>query len=456
MKASCIVAELSPDPVPPTTSVTAPLTPRCLGRFNANSVQGFHGLVAAAFVRMQKAIRRRFECTLRPQLNAAGQWRLDAPSEQCKSDKNSVAWDVVTASEESARLNGGAHQVRLNDGRTTFGRAELSTGLSGEAGEAARGLLKQVSKSQLVCWWDSEAGTLRAASVRSDGKQISYHLQRSPDGTTRTQLVPLFPTSGDPAGPPAEVSDGDVLTLFLGWLPLVCEMKEVKHAEPSHVTFPKRYSNPGKAAVTAGVHGMRALRHWVDTFKGWGGEAASRALEDTRVFYCDRNCVLSYDLFPKGRVHLLGFVLEDGMEVGAVSDLRAKHLPALKRLHSIAEQAVQHIKTMHAAQGFDMLSYQIGYHATPSLKPLHLHVMSTDFQEPTLKNKKHYVSFCPPHFVESSTVEAMLTAQGCVTLPSAAHASTGLECRWCAERQNTIPALKQHMLRCSMNPNTFM
>lgn len=37
--------------------------------------------------------------------------------------------------------------------------------------------------------------------------------------------------------------------------------------------------------------------------------------------------------------------------------------------------------------------FKIGYHASPSMQRLHLHVVSNDFESPSLKTKIHWNSF---------------------------------------------------------------
>lgn len=43
--------------------------------------------------------------------------------------------------------------------------------------------------------------------------------------------------------------------------------------------------------------------------------------------------------------------------------------------------------------------FQVGYHAEPSMQQLHLHVISTDFNSPTLKTKRHWNSFHTKLFI---------------------------------------------------------
>ena len=44
-------------------------------------------------------------------------------------------------------------------------------------------------------------------------------------------------------------------------------------------------------------------------------------------------------------------------------------------------------------------NFKIGYHASPSMHRLHLHVISTDYDSPSLKTKVHWNSFTTPFFL---------------------------------------------------------
>lgn len=43
--------------------------------------------------------------------------------------------------------------------------------------------------------------------------------------------------------------------------------------------------------------------------------------------------------------------------------------------------------------------FEIGFHAQPSMRHLHMHVISTDFDSPTLKTQRHWNSFHTELFI---------------------------------------------------------
>lgn len=63
-----------------------------------------------------------------------------------------------------------------------------------------------------------------------------------------------------------------------------------------------------------------------------------------------------------------------------------------------------------------LLQFRAGFHAIPSLNPLHLHFISQDFDSPFLKNKKHYLSFNTPFFLSLDYVIRQIEELGAVTM----------------------------------------
>ena len=53
-----------------------------------------------------------------------------------------------------------------------------------------------------------------------------------------------------------------------------------------------------------------------------------------------------------------------------------------------------------------------GFHAVPSMRPLHLHLLSLDHDSEALKHKKHWNSFATPFFVPPGRVAAALARDG--------------------------------------------
>lgn len=94
---------------------------------------------------------------------------------------------------------------------------------------------------------------------------------------------------------------------------------------------------------------------------------------------------------------------------------------------------------------------RLGYHSLPSLHPLHLHLISQDFDAPALKTKKHWQSFTSPFFLEAQAVGAAVREEGRVVVDRAraeAMLKAPMHCHACGAAQANMPTLKGHLARC--------
>ncbi|KAK9839930.1 hypothetical protein WJX74_000595 [Apatococcus lobatus] len=158
----------------------------------------------------------------------------------------------------------------------------------------------------------------------------------------------------------------------------------------------------------------------------------------------DEQCVLIPDMFPKSQYHAL-IIARDACLVGP-DDLRPEHLPLLKHMQAVASAWIgQQPKTATAAS-----SFRLGFHHVPSMRQLHMHVISQDFTALHLKTKRHYNSFTTSFFLDLSDVLQQLESNGCLQLhKSAAEAllKGDLRCHHpgCSVTPKTMPQLKQHL-----------
>jgi aprataxin len=108
--------------------------------------------------------------------------------------------------------------------------------------------------------------------------------------------------------------------------------------------------------------------------------------------------VVIYDGYPKAQYHLL--VVPTKRQVNAVTELRPSDLEMVRTMHYIGK---------HIASKFQA-TFQLGYHALPSLTPLHLHVISTDLNSARLNTKKHWNSFAHRDlFIKADDVEEQIS-----------------------------------------------
>ncbi|CAB1108398.1 unnamed protein product [Ectocarpus sp. CCAP 1310/34] len=106
------------------------------------------------------------------------------------------------------------------------------------------------------------------------------------------------------------------------------------------------------------------------------------------VFFSNDQCVVVYDGYPKSRYHLLLLPKPKFLDVKQASELRRdEHLSSLRQLHATAAAVAEAL----SQQGAGVI--RCGYHGIPSLEPLHLHIISQDFDSERLTKRKHWNSF---------------------------------------------------------------
>ncbi|KAH8928504.1 HIT-like protein [Atractiella rhizophila] len=123
----------------------------------------------------------------------------------------------------------------------------------------------------------------------------------------------------------------------------------------------------------------------------------------------DEKTLTIYDCYPKAKYHFLimprlpsPFPDVPASSLSSLRSLlssatvpRSKVVEVLEYLRDKAEDLKKIIEErMVKEEGFKW-DIQVGFHASESMKHLHLHVISTDFQSDRLKHKKHWNSFHP-------------------------------------------------------------
>lgn len=83
----------------------------------------------------------------------------------------------------------------------------------------------------------------------------------------------------------------------------------------------------------------------------------------------------------------------------------------------------------------------IGFHAVQSMAPLHIHIISRDFDSSCLKNKKHWNSFNTEYFIPlDKLIEAVKAAKGA--------SKTAVLERFRLGRRDDLEAMLKKDLRC--------
>ncbi|KAF7845305.1 Transcription factor bHLH140 [Senna tora] len=153
--------------------------------------------------------------------------------------------------------------------------------------------------------------------------------------------------------------------------------------------------------------------------------------------------VVLNDLYPKAQKHVLVLARTGGLD--CLADVRNDHLDLIKKMHAVGLKWAE--KFLHENAS---LVFRLGYHSAPSMRQLHLHVISQDFESKHLKNKKHWNSFNTAFFLDSVNVIQEVSKNGKATLKDDDKLlSMELRCHRCRSAHPNIPRLKSHISSCS-------
>ncbi|KAJ3319541.1 hypothetical protein HDU76_000518 [Blyttiomyces sp. JEL0837] len=150
----------------------------------------------------------------------------------------------------------------------------------------------------------------------------------------------------------------------------------------------------------------------------------------------DDDIVVVHDAFPKAKKHYLVLPRE---RIDSIHDLRREHLPALDRIKAAADEIV----ARHGGHNF-----KLGFHAVPSMKQVHLHVISDDMVSPAMKNKRHWNSFTTKFFIPFEDIREMVERNGRVQINKDEYEEllkNPLKCHKCDEDMSNMPELKRHI-----------
>ncbi|GFQ03513.1 transcription factor bhlh140 [Phtheirospermum japonicum] len=203
-----------------------------------------------------------------------------------------------------------------------------------------------------------------------------------------------------------------------------------------------------KSGVCSSVDEKNIEGEKVNTSKAWGSWA--QALYNVAMHpEKHKNVVLDMlddiivinDAYPKAQRHVLVLARADGID--SIADIRREHVSLLKKMHDVGLNWVEKFFNEDKS-----LLFRLGYHSVPSMRQLHLHVISQDFDSSHLKNKKHWNSFNTPFFLDSVDVIKEVEDAGKVTLKNDNLLAMELRCHRCRSAHPNIPRLKQHIKSC--------
>ncbi|CAN0225037.1 unnamed protein product, partial [Laminaria digitata] len=163
------------------------------------------------------------------------------------------------------------------------------------------------------------------------------------------------------------------------------------------------------------------------------------------VYYEDEQCLVIYDKHPKAKYHLL--LMGKGPPVHQPTGLRREHLPSRRRLHAMGRRIAEDLSQRGAGA-----VRRCDYHAIPSAEPLHLHIISQDFDSSFMRKITHWNSFTTDFFLDYSWVEARLEELGSLELDMSIKYERleyqPVQCYRCGW-EASVESLKRHHLECA-------
>jgi aprataxin len=185
------------------------------------------------------------------------------------------------------------------------------------------------------------------------------------------------------------------------------------------------------------------------------------------VFANTEDFLVLYDLYPKAKIHLilipkLNFLEIKSDEMNSICDVFKKYssqpivlvdkLSKLIALANLVKESLLSPGSKAWTNGFlkKGININLGFHAEPSLRQLHLHIISDDFDSPCLKTKTHWLSFTSNFFINLSIVEDKLK-NGDISLAGLTpHFDSGQAIRCHRHKCSSVlfkdmPSLKRHL-----------
>jgi aprataxin len=160
----------------------------------------------------------------------------------------------------------------------------------------------------------------------------------------------------------------------------------------------------------------------------------------------DEETVVVRDEYPKARHHYLVIAKKD---IQSIKDLTREDIPLLERMLAKGHEFKEKIKAKERKA-----RVRLGYHAVPSMRRIHMHVISQDFDSPSMKRPKHWQSFTTERFIDAVDVIREIERKGQIKIDNHYYnriLSEPLKCHVCKQIQPSIPILKRHIRKHDKN-----
>ncbi|KAJ8898942.1 hypothetical protein K2173_008440 [Erythroxylum novogranatense] len=181
-------------------------------------------------------------------------------------------------------------------------------------------------------------------------------------------------------------------------------------------------------------------KHWGAWAQALYNIAMNPQSQKDQLLEVSDDVVVVNDLYPKAQRHILVLARYRGLD--SLANVNQEHLNLLKTMHDVG------LKWVQKFLGDDRsMTFRLGYHSDPSMRQLHLHVISQDFNSSHLKNKKHWNTFTTAFFRDSIDVIEEVRTKGKATVndDDSKLLSMELRCHRCRSAHPNMPRLKRHI-----------
>ena len=198
---------------------------------------------------------------------------------------------------------------------------------------------------------------------------------------------------------------------------------------------------------------------WRDALSAMAADPATHAGGSGAVVFFDDELVVAKDAYPKSRTHLLVLARDTRLAEGPKA-LRSSDAPLLRRMMRAGLECARKLvgnASETAEDDFDDFvgkRFRCGFHASPSMRTAHMHVVSLDLRGSGMKTRRHWNSFATSFFKEAEETAIRLETEkknldwDVVELERVV-AMTPLRCHKCGDGPfNTMPKLFAHCDKC--------
>ncbi|KAN0033259.1 hypothetical protein ACTA71_002683 [Dictyostelium dimigraforme] len=168
------------------------------------------------------------------------------------------------------------------------------------------------------------------------------------------------------------------------------------------------------------------------------------------VLYYDDKTVVVLDKYPKAKHH---YLVIPRIEINTLDELTPSSIPMLEHMYDVANAIVNEIisKDNDHNNNLKKSDFKFGFHAIPSMKRLHLHIISNDYNSKYLKNNKHWNSFTTDFYIPFDNILNELKSNGKVKIDQIKYnsiLSQKKECPICKLENKNLEILKDHYTNC--------